>query len=224
MPLCFLHRCTAKKHKLHFLHHLHISSTKEMLNSSSLLPDSVDYWLHRHWAIHGDPRIADLPLVHTATPMLVTLLSYAAFVLYLGPKWMEGRKPYQLKGVLLFYNTFMVLVNALFFYFLIEDPGHTLHRLLDTKFPDFNTIKTSEISDKERVTILKCYFYLLSKVVDLLDTVFFVLRKKQSQVTALHVYHHFSVPFFGFIYLRLNAICHVLVPFAFMNTFIHVLM
>nr|XP_018914890.1 PREDICTED: elongation of very long chain fatty acids protein AAEL008004-like isoform X3 [Bemisia tabaci]XP_018914891.1 PREDICTED: elongation of very long chain fatty acids protein AAEL008004-like isoform X3 [Bemisia tabaci] len=28
------------------------------------------------------------------------------------------------------------------------------------------------------------------KIIDLLDTVFFVLRKKQSHITVLHVYHH----------------------------------
>lgn len=30
----------------------------------------------------------------------------------------------------------------------------------------------------------------LNKLLDLLDTVFFVLRKKQSHVTFLHVHHH----------------------------------
>lgn len=34
------------------------------------------------------------------------------------------------------------------------------------------------------------WIYLIVKVIDLLDTIFFVLRKKQNQVTFLHVYHH----------------------------------
>ena len=34
------------------------------------------------------------------------------------------------------------------------------------------------------------HLYFLVKLVDLLDTVFFVLRKKQNQVSFLHVYHH----------------------------------
>lgn len=37
------------------------------------------------------------------------------------------------------------------------------------------------------------YFYYLLKVLDLLDTVFFVLRKKSSHVSFLHVYHHCAV-------------------------------
>lgn len=34
------------------------------------------------------------------------------------------------------------------------------------------------------------WFYFVSKYVELLDTVFFVLRKKFNQVSVLHVYHH----------------------------------
>lgn len=34
------------------------------------------------------------------------------------------------------------------------------------------------------------YYYFLSKVSEVLDTVFFILRKKYNQVTFLHVYHH----------------------------------
>ncbi|KAI8425186.1 hypothetical protein MSG28_007010 [Choristoneura fumiferana] len=38
-----------------------------------------------------------------------------------------------------------------------------------------------------------CYGYFYIKIIDLLDTVFFLLRKKQNQVTFLHVYHHFGM-------------------------------
>lgn len=43
------------------------------------------------------------------------------------------------------------------------------------------------------------WFYYMCKLIELLDTVFFVLRKKQNQVTFLHVYHHTMMPFAGFI-------------------------
>ena len=38
------------------------------------------------------------------------------------------------------------------------------------------------------------YFFWLSKFIDMLDTVFFVLRKKTSQVTTLHIVHHGILP------------------------------
>ena len=35
-----------------------------------------------------------------------------------------------------------------------------------------------------------CWWFYISKVLELFDTLFFILRKKNSQVTSLHVYHH----------------------------------
>jgi len=35
--------------------------------------------------------------------------------------------------------------------------------------------------------------YFLLKILDLTDTIFFVLRKKQNQVTFLHIYHHIGI-------------------------------
>lgn len=34
------------------------------------------------------------------------------------------------------------------------------------------------------------YMYYIAKIVDLLDTVFFILRKKNGHVSFLHIYHH----------------------------------
>jgi GNS1/SUR4 family len=48
------------------------------------------------------------------------------------------------------------------------------------------------------------YFYLL-KVIDLLDTVFFILRKRNRQVTFLHIYHHAGMVFAGYIYMKVNS-------------------
>ena len=37
------------------------------------------------------------------------------------------------------------------------------------------------------------WLYFIIKIVDLIDTVIFALRKKQNQITFLHVFHHFSM-------------------------------
>ena len=34
------------------------------------------------------------------------------------------------------------------------------------------------------------WWYYFSKIIELLDTVFFILRKKNNQISFLHVYHH----------------------------------
>lgn len=53
---------------------------------------------------------------------------------------------------------------------------------------------TNEESNKFKDTVsLALWHAMIDRVIDLFDTVFFVLRKKQSHVTFLHVYHHISV-------------------------------
>ena len=34
------------------------------------------------------------------------------------------------------------------------------------------------------------WWYYFSKLIEFLDTIFFVLRKKNNQISFLHVYHH----------------------------------
>lgn len=48
------------------------------------------------------------------------------------------------------------------------------------------------------------YFYLL-KVVDLLDTIFFILRKKTGQVSFLHIYHHSGMALIAYLYFKLYS-------------------
>lgn len=46
------------------------------------------------------------------------------------------------------------------------------------------------------------WWYYMSKLIELMDTVFFVLRKKDNQLTYLHVYHHSTMFFFWWIGIR----------------------
>lgn len=72
------------------------------------------------------------------------------------------------------------------------------------------------------------WFYFFSKIIDLLDTTFFVLRKKNNQVSFLHVYHHTITVLFSWGYLKyapgeqgviigiLNSGVHIIMYFYYM--------
>lgn len=54
------------------------------------------------------------------------------------------------------------------------------------------------------------YFYFLLKLSHYLDTVFFILRKKWSQITFLHVYHHIIASiaaYIGILYVPGLYVC-----------------
>ncbi|XP_074930384.1 LOW QUALITY PROTEIN: elongation of very long chain fatty acids protein 2 [Salmo trutta] len=67
------------------------------------------------------------------------------------------------------------------------------------------------------------WWYYFSKLIEFLDTMFFVLRKKNSHITFLHVYHHASM--FNIWWSVLNWIpCGQSLFGPTLNSFIHVCM
>lgn len=179
----------------------------------------VNYFFNEFWEKEGDPRVKQFPLLKEGPQeMLYIMISYLFFVKYLGPYLMSNRKPFELRNLMLVYNVIMVFVNAYFFIegFICLEFGGALRR---TEFPDKNDYS---------LHALRCvnsgFHYYLSKYVDLLDTIFFVLRKKDSQVTFLHLYHHTSVPTLGWIAMKVGPTCPGLILFAVLNSFIHVIM
>lgn len=63
-----------------------------------------------------DPRVNDWFLMSSPFPTLFMCLFYAYFVKVLGPKLMENRKPFQLKGLILGYNLAQVIFSTWLFY------------------------------------------------------------------------------------------------------------
>lgn len=123
---------------------------------------------------------------------------YLVAVLKVGPRFMENRKPYDLKHWIRLYNLVQVAANSCFFLYEIY---------LLWKRPDFSyvcqpvdfTVGASGFEE-----LYTSYAYLLLKVLDLADTMFFVLRKKQSHVSFLHVYHHaimVAMSYFGVLFV-----------------------
>lgn len=67
------------------------------------------------------------------------------------------------------------------------------------------------------------YLYFIAKVTELLDTIFFVIRKKDKQVTFLHLYHHSIMMIGTWAYLKYSPSDNV-VFIGFMNSLVHVFM
>ncbi|XP_030061389.1 very long chain fatty acid elongase 1 [Microcaecilia unicolor] len=166
----------------------------------------------------ADPRLYDYPLMQS--PLLPTciLLGYVIFVLYLGPWFMAGRKPFDLKPVMVLYNFSMVTLSAYIVYeFLMSGwlTGYTWH----CDPVDFS-------DDPMALRMVRvAWLFLFSKFFELLDTVFFVLRKKNSQITFLHIFHHSVLPWswwwgvkfgpggMGSFHAMINSLVHVIMYF-----------
>ncbi|XP_039757197.1 elongation of very long chain fatty acids protein 4-like [Pararge aegeria] len=112
--------------------------------------------------------------------VIFIIVTYLIFVLKIGPFLMARREPFKMKGFLILYNIIKITNSSVLAYkFLayVVDKG---------LFP-----RKCEHDDRTMYIIAVLYWkYMATKILDLFDTVFFVLRKKSSQITFLHVYHH----------------------------------
>ncbi|KAK9738401.1 GNS1/SUR4 family [Popillia japonica] len=167
------------------------------------------------WFIQ-DPMVDSWYLMRSPLPMIGLIIAYLYFVLDLGPRLMRNREPFELKKVLVLYNGYQVLFSLWLCgqAFIIDDVwAYALHNSC--------TNPTSSIL-KEALT--RCaWWYFFSKIIELLDTVFFVLRKKQSQVTFLHVYHHSIMVLFTWGYLKFLP-SEQGIFIGFLNSFVHIIM
>ncbi|GBO04983.1 Elongation of very long chain fatty acids protein 7, partial [Araneus ventricosus] len=108
---------------------------------------------------------------------------YVLFVQWIGPAIMKKRKPYSLQKVLIVYNLLQAFANLYIAYSAIDG----VIRYWDSRCV---IRKNPKIHEMLEIALKPGYHLYIIKFIDLLDTVFFVLRKKQKQVSFLHVFHH----------------------------------
>lgn len=64
----------------------------------------------------SDPRTRDWFLIPSPIPGASIIIGYLYFVLSWGPKYMEHRKPYQLKNTLVVYNFLQIIISTWLFW------------------------------------------------------------------------------------------------------------
>ncbi|GLH03291.1 Elongation of very long chain fatty acids protein [Gryllus bimaculatus] len=142
-----------------------------------------------------DPQVDSWLFMSSPIPVLGILAFYLYFVLKLGPAIMKDRKPLNLQGVLVAYNAYQVIFSAWLCTMPFRAGAVQFLFTHGCQPPKQRNPFADEVS-------AGAWWYFFSKIIELLDTVFFVLRKKQNQVTFLHVYHHTITALFSWGYLK----------------------
>ncbi|XP_037030823.1 elongation of very long chain fatty acids protein AAEL008004 isoform X2 [Bradysia coprophila] len=173
--------------------------------------------MQRYMDSYGDPRTKDWPMMSSPFPTLAVCLSYVYIVKVLGPKIMENRKPFQLQNTLIVYNFIQVIFSAWLFYEISISGWLTGHYNFRCQPVDYsNHPKTLRM-------VHACWWYYFSKFTEFMDTIFFVMRKKTSQVTTLHVIHHGCMPMSVWFGVKFTPGGHSTF-FGLLNTFVHIVM
>lgn len=170
------------------------------------------------WKFLEEIQPAEAPgfLLSSPVPIISLTSAYILFVCFIGPYLMRNREPFQLKNVIRFYNLVMVLLALVLFQRVLKGLG-SFGSLFDCS-------KTFDLTDESSSIVYRMgNFIVMVRLSEYLDTIFFTLRKKQNQVTFLHVFHHAFVPMYAYWILR-TAPVRFNVYIILINSFIHILM
>jgi hypothetical protein len=140
------------------------------------------------------PIVDQWPLMSSPAPMLAIFGIYLLLVLKVLPRHMETRKPMNLTNFTRVYNISQVFVCAWFVKWSIQ-----------WGFRFSTTWQClGDVNDKERLLEYNSaqWWFLLLRLAELVETVVFALRKKQNQVSTLHVYHHISTASLVWAFLK----------------------
>lgn len=133
----------------------------------------------------ADPRVKDWFLLTSPMPVFFICLLYLAIIKIILPKYMKNRPAYSLKTVIKWYNIVQIVANAIVVWGILTS-GWTTTYHLGCLLPDYSNDPIA----------LRMLFYLwctiILKLIELIETCFFILRKRERQASFLHVYHHIT--------------------------------
>ncbi|XP_049299790.1 elongation of very long chain fatty acids protein 1-like [Anopheles funestus] len=147
----------------------------------------TDFTIYDLFNVKGvEEHIDAYPLMASPVPSSIVIAIYLYFIYKYGPSYMEYRKPYNLRWIIAGYNIFQVAAC-----------GYLVFNYIKVGF-EFKFIGrcTPKLPVTEYEHGLDAVYYgwlaMCLRMIEFIETVFFVLRKKQNQVSTLHVYHHIS--------------------------------
>lgn len=138
--------------------------------------------------------------MNSVFPLLTAFAIYLWLVFKVLPKFMESRKPFNLLMPIRCYNIFQIVACT---YFILK--GHVHGFSFDITFKCIQ-MKDNDIISKDLMEILKLqHLFVYLRLLEFLETIFFVLRKKSNQVSMLHVYHHMSTVALLWLHIKFSG-------------------
>ncbi|KAF8783208.1 elongation of very long chain fatty acids protein 1-like [Argiope bruennichi] len=168
-----------------------------------------------HFLFH--PDIQQKILIKNSSISFMIILVYILLTKLFGPLLMRHRKPFKLNKLLVIYNFTLSAAN---FYLAKKCTAGSI-KYWNTRCGFKKSIAYVEFMKEESVYV---WLLFLLKYVELIDTVFFVLRKKYNQISFLHVFHHSAVAMLFWWILKTNEIGYYLLLTVSINNGIHVIM
>ncbi|XP_066146951.1 very long chain fatty acid elongase AAEL008004-like [Euwallacea fornicatus] len=177
----------------------------------------MDNFTIDHMMENGDKRVSGWLLMSSPWPTVYIILIYFALIYGFLPAYMKNRKPYKLKTIIRIYNIYQIVMCIYILQWTIQ--AGWIQGLYS-----FSCEPMSFSSNPESLSLLKCFHWVyFLKMSELIETIFFNLRKKANQISTLHVYHHSSTFAMSWIACKYVGGAAASVPLM-LNSFIHILM
>ncbi|KAG8193727.1 hypothetical protein JTE90_005025 [Oedothorax gibbosus] len=164
----------------------------------------------------GDPEILQWFLVKQNLVPFILCGCYAIFVKLIGPAIMKNKEPLKLRTPMIVFNLFLVVAYTITVFTVVTN----LPRLGYDKFCMGTQVGNDSLAYK---LVRWMWFMYILKYVEFVDTLFFILRKKNHLVSNLHVIHHTVVPLLGWILLRTETSGFQTIP-VLLNGVVHIIM
>ena len=139
--------------------------------------------------------------------IIINPIFYLNSVYFLNRYMNNYKNGFNLNIFMYFYNSFQILFNAYIVYGLCDIPFKGIINIL--------------YSDRIEYFV---FLHYISKYIDYLDTLFIILRKKNNQLSFLHIYHHSTVGIIWGFLLYMGQGNGTASFGCLLNSFIHIIM
>jgi len=149
-------------------------------NTRTKVEEVVEYY-HYLMSI-GDKRVTDWGLMQSPAPTIAITCAYL-LMCFKGPALMARYPALSLRPVIVVYNLFCAALN-LYIGLEIFLTSLTINYSWTCQPVDYS-------NNPAAVRIARAlWLYYVSKLIELADSLFIILRKREQQLSFLHIYHH----------------------------------
>lgn len=146
-------------------------------------------------------------------PLIFICIIYDRIIRYEGLELMKNQKPWKLKTFVRLYNGYQVVACSYFIW-----------KFFQLGFSFKKIVENENFEEKYHEEFVVTFWWLLMlRLSEFIETFTFVLRKKNNQISILHIYHHVAIVLLGYLSFKW-ALSMVLICIVIINSAVHVIM